>query len=129
MAMADSHTHDLSIAIIGMALRFPGAADAEQFWRNLRDGVESIERFDEGEREGSVAGQSDPDDPSLVRAGGFLEDIERFDAAFFDFNPREAEITDPQQRIFLECCWEALERAGYDRRRPRAASGCSPARA
>ncbi|HEX6903703.1 MAG TPA: amino acid adenylation domain-containing protein [Thermoanaerobaculia bacterium] len=112
--MADSHTHDLSIAIIGMAVRFPGAADAEQFWRNLRDGVESIERFDEGEREGSIAGQSDADDPTLVRAGGFLADVERFDAAFFDFNPREAEITDPQQRIFLECSWEALERAGYD---------------
>ncbi|HEY9420051.1 MAG TPA: type I polyketide synthase, partial [Thermoanaerobaculia bacterium] len=112
--MPDSNTHDLSIAIIGMAGRFPGASDVEQLWLNLRDGVESIRFFDPSELEGSVTAQSEPEDPSFVRANGMLDDIERFDAGFFDFNPREAEITDPQQRVFLECCWEALERAGYD---------------
>ena len=112
--MADAQTQDLSIAIIGIAGRFPGAADVEQFWRNLRRGVESIRSFAPAELEASFGSQPDADDPGLVRAGGVLDDIERFDAAFFDFNPREAEITDPQQRIFLECCWEALERAGYD---------------
>src|SRR5436305_1930568 len=106
-------TQDLSIAIIGMAGRFPGADDVEQFWRNLRDGVESI-RFFGDELEESIAGRAGRrDDPHLVRAGGLLDGIEGFDAAFFDFNPREAELTDPQQRVFLECCWQALERAGY----------------
>ncbi len=103
-------TQDLSIAIIGMAGRFPGADDVDQFWRNLRDGVESI-RFFGGEAEEASAGR--PEDLHLVRAGGVLDGIESFDAAFFDFNPREAELTDPQQRVFLECCWQALERAGY----------------
>src|SRR4051812_12689808 len=108
--MTDTQTQDLSIAIVGMAGRFPGAADVDQFWRNLRDGVESI-RFFAGDSEDSIAGPAD--DPGLVRAGGLLDGIEGFDAAFFDFNPREAEIADPQQRVFLECCWQALETAGY----------------
>ncbi|HEX3556708.1 MAG TPA: amino acid adenylation domain-containing protein [Thermoanaerobaculia bacterium] len=108
--MTDPQTQDLSIAIIGMAGRFPGAGDVDQFWRNLRDGVESI-RFFAGDPEASLTGPAD--DPSLVRAAGLLDGIEDFDAAFFDFNPREAEIADPQQRAFLECCWQALETAGY----------------
>ena len=112
--MADSQAQGLSIAIVGMAGRFPGAADVEQFWQNLRQGVESIRFFDEAELEASLGGRPDPADPDFVRAGGVLEDVDRFDAGFFDFNPREAEITDPQQRLFLECCWEALERAGCD---------------
>ncbi len=112
--MADSATQDLSIAIVGMTGRFPGAPDVEQLWRNVRDGVESIRFFAPEELEASFGGQPEADDPGFVRAGGVLDDVEGFDAAFFDFNPREAEVTDPQQRIFLECCWEALERAGYD---------------
>ncbi|HVT61657.1 MAG TPA: amino acid adenylation domain-containing protein [Thermoanaerobaculia bacterium] len=117
--MDDAATADLSIAIIGMSGRFPGAADPEQLWRNLREGVESIRTFAGEELEISLTqpAQSAPDgekDPSFVPAGAVLDGIELFDAAFFDFNPREAEITDPQQRIFLECCWEALERAGHD---------------
>ena len=112
--MTDSQNHDLSIAIIGMSGRFPGAADVDQFWRNLAGGVESIRSFEPDELEASAMGQPAPDDPSFVRAGAVLDDIQGFDAGFFEFNPREAEITDPQQRVFLECCWEALERAGYD---------------
>ena len=112
--MSDSSAPDLSIAIVGMACRFPGAADLEQFWENLRSGVESIRSFS---AEQLAAAGISPEllaDPDYVRAGAVLDDIDLFDAAFFDFNPREAEIADPQQRIFLECCWQALERAGCD---------------
>ena len=79
--MSDANNHDLSIAIISMAGRFPGAADVEQLWRNLRDGVESIRFFEASELEGSIAGQPDPEEPGLVRAGGVLDDVEGFDAA------------------------------------------------
>src|SRR5258707_3353962 len=112
--MTEPQNPDLSIAIVGMAGRFPGAANVEQYWSNLAAGVESIRFFAPDELEASVTGVPDLEDPSFVRAGGVLDGVEDFDAAFFDFNPRDAEITDPQQRVFLECCWEALERAGYD---------------
>jgi phthiocerol/phenolphthiocerol synthesis type-I polyketide synthase E len=93
-----------AVAVIGMAGRFPGAADVERFWENLRDGVHSITFFDAEDGE---------TDPALVRAAGVLEDIDRFDAAFFGFSPRDAEMLDPQHRIFLETVWEALENAGH----------------
>ncbi len=103
-----------AVAVVGMAGRFPGAQDVERFWSNLREGVHSITFFsDEELLEAGV-------DPSLVRnpdyvpAGGVLEGIELFDAGFFGFNPREAEVLDPQHRIFLETAWEALENAGVD---------------
>jgi acyl transferase domain-containing protein len=100
------------IAIIGMAGRFPGAATLEEFWQNLRDGVDSISRFAETELE-RPAGMPDLRHlPGYVPARGVLEDVAGFDAAFFGFSAREAEITDPQHRLFLECAWEALERAG-----------------
>ncbi|HEX8904592.1 MAG TPA: type I polyketide synthase, partial [Longimicrobiaceae bacterium] len=89
--------------MIGIAGRFPGAADVERFWENLRDGVHSITFFDAEEG----------DDPAHVPAAGVLEGIDRFDAAFFGFSPREAEMLDPQQRLFLETAWEALENAGH----------------
>jgi acyl transferase domain-containing protein/acyl carrier protein len=104
----------LEIAVIGLAGRFPGAGNVEQFWRNLRDGVESITFFSDEEL---LAAGVDPallQNPNFVKARGVLEDAELFDAAFFGYNPREAEIMDPQQRVFLECAWEALENAGYD---------------
>ncbi|MBW4617793.1 MAG: acyltransferase domain-containing protein [Cyanosarcina radialis HA8281-LM2] len=102
------------IAIIGMAGRFPGAKNIDRFWQNLRDGVESISDFTDEEL---LACGVDPallKEPNYVKAGFVLEDIEKFDAQFFDCSPREAEIMDPQHRIFLECAWEALENAGYD---------------
>jgi len=102
------------IAIIGMAGRFPGAKNVEEFWQNLRLGVESISVFTDEEL---IAAGIDPaiiDDANYVKAGGVLEDIELFDAGFFDFTPKEAEMTDPQHRLFLECANEALENAGYD---------------
>ncbi len=101
------------IAIIGMAGRFPQAADADQLWRNLCSGVEAISSFSDEEL---LAQGIDPAllaDPRYVKAAGVLDGADLFDADFFGFNPREAELTDPQQRVFLECAWEALESAGY----------------
>ena len=113
MASADSSDHLGEIAIVGMAGRFPGAGSVDEFWRNLRDGVESIRFYSDAEL---LAAGVDPQilhDPHYVRAGATLPDIDLFDAAFFGFTPKEAEITDPQHRLFLECAWEALENAAY----------------
>ncbi|TCP54572.1 amino acid adenylation domain-containing protein [Tumebacillus sp. BK434] len=102
------------IAVIGLAGRFPGANDVQEFWENLRDGVESITHFTEEEL---IAEGHDPQmlqAPNYVKAAAVLENIEWFDADFFGINPREAEIMDPQHRIFLETAWQALESAGYD---------------
>lgn len=107
-------TTGLEVAIIGMACRFPGATTIEQFWLNLLEGHESVSFFsDEELREAGV----DPDllaAPNYVRASSVLDAIDLFDAAFFGLSPREASLTDPQHRLFLECAWEALEAAGYD---------------
>ena len=103
-----------SVAIVGMAGRFPGARTLEEYWANLRDGIETITHFCREELAGAGVDPALLDRSDYVRAKGVLADIELFDAWFFGFSPREAEITDPQHRIFLECCWEALEAAGYD---------------
>ncbi|GAA0717915.1 amino acid adenylation domain-containing protein [Dokdonella soli] len=100
------------IAIIAMAGRFPGAADVETFWRNLCDGQESITFFAPDQIDPGVPREL-RDDPAYVRARGVLDGVEDFDAAFFGITPREADLMDPQQRIFLELCWECLERAGH----------------
>ncbi len=101
------------IAVVGMACRFPGAADLEEFWRNLRDGVESISFFSPEELASSGLDPALIADPRYVAASGVLEGAELFDAAFFDVSPREAKRIDPQHRAFLEVAAEALERAGY----------------
>ncbi|HEY9860765.1 MAG TPA: type I polyketide synthase, partial [Candidatus Obscuribacterales bacterium] len=114
MNTLDDSTSLDGIAIIGLAGRFPGASTIEAFWDNLCNGVESIQTFSEAEL---LAAGVDPQilaQPNLVKAGAPLDNIEYFDAAFFGFNPREAAVMDPQQRLFLECAWEALERAGYN---------------
>ncbi len=102
------------IAIVGMAGRFPGASKVDSFWQNLRDGVESISFFTDRELVSARVDSAMLNDPNYVKASGVLEDIELFDASFFGFSPREAEITDPQHRLFIECVWEALENAGYN---------------
>jgi acyl transferase domain-containing protein/acyl carrier protein len=102
------------IAILGLTGRFPGAADVEQFWRNLRDGVESVTFFSDDELKAEGVAPALLEDPAFVKAGVVLDDIEMFDAPFFGLTPREAELTDPQQRLFMECAWEALELAGYN---------------
>ncbi len=103
-----------TIAIIGMAGRFPGARTLDEFWENLKNGVESVSFFSREELESANVAAALLDDPLYVRAKAVLEDADLFDASFFGFNAAEAEITDPQQRLFLECAWEALENAGYD---------------
>jgi amino acid adenylation domain-containing protein len=100
------------VAIIAMAGRFPGAPDVETFWDNLCHGRESIRFFAPGELDPAVS-QADREDPGYVSARGVIDDVEQFDASFFGMSPREAELTDPQQRLFLELCWECLERGGY----------------
>ncbi|HVR98125.1 MAG TPA: amino acid adenylation domain-containing protein [Thermoanaerobaculia bacterium] len=102
------------IAIVGMAGRFPGARDVQGFWRNLCTGVESISFFTDAELEAGGIDRRVVREPGYVKAKGVIEGFDEFDAAFFDVGPREAEITDPQHRLFLECVWEALEDAGCD---------------
>ncbi|MGK4580325.1 amino acid adenylation domain-containing protein [Kitasatospora sp. HPMI-4] len=101
-----------AVAIVGMAVRVPGARTLEGFWQNLRDGVESIATFTDEELLAAGATPEEIARPGYVRARGALEDVEGFDARFFGFSPREAQLLDPQHRLFLECAWEALEHAG-----------------
>ncbi len=105
------------IAIVGMAGRFPRAGDIEAFWRNLEQGIETISFFSDEELLASGEPTELIRDPRYVRARGVLEGAASFDAAFFGYNAREAAMIDPQQRLFLECSWEALENAGYDPQR------------
>lgn len=109
--MSDSLT-GREIAVIGMAGRFPGGRNLAEFWQNLRNGVESVTFFSDDEL---LASGIEPEllrDPNYVRAGSLLDEVDLFDASFFGYTAREAETLDPQQRIFLEAAWHALENAG-----------------
>ncbi|WP_115707737.1 polyketide synthase [Legionella sainthelensi] len=99
-------TASWDIAIVGMSCRFPGANNIDQFWDNLCQGKDCLTRFNSEE-----FGSSLPKTSNFVPVKGVLADIDQFDASFFNFSPVDANITDPQQRIFLECAWEALEHA------------------
>ncbi|MEM9218999.1 MAG: amino acid adenylation domain-containing protein [Cyanobacteria bacterium P01_F01_bin.150] len=101
-----------SIAIVGMSCRFPGAANILEYWHNLRHGKESISIFSEQAIE--LLDTSPLRDPNYVKAGFVLPDIDRFDATYFGYSPKEARLLDPQQRILLECAVEAAEIAGYN---------------
>lgn len=100
------------IAVVGMAGRFPGAATVDELWRNLRAGQESIRFFSDTELAASGVDEAEWSRPDYVPAKGVLDDIAGFDAEYFGMSPREAALTDPQQRIFLEICVELLETAG-----------------
>jgi acyl transferase domain-containing protein len=101
------------IAIVGLAGRFPGAASLDDFWRNLRQGVDSLATFSDAELAAAGVDEQLRSRTDWVPRGTLLEDAEMFDASFFGYSPREAQIIDPQHRAFLECAWEALEHAGY----------------
>jgi non-ribosomal peptide synthase protein (TIGR01720 family) len=103
-----------NLAIIGMSCRLPDARSVDAFWKNLCEGKESIRFFNDEELSASGVESSELSDPNYIKARAVLEGIEEFDASFFGFTPREAEIIDPQHRIFLENCWSVLEDAGYD---------------
>ncbi|SFE52835.1 Phosphopantetheine attachment site [Actinacidiphila alni] len=105
-----------AVAVVGMAVRLPGADTPEAFWRNLRAGVESLSTFSDDDLLASGLPPAALDDPARVRTRPVIEGPELFDAAFFGYSPGEAAATDPQHRLFLECAWEALESAGHDPR-------------
>jgi iturin family lipopeptide synthetase A len=121
--MSESERELAGIAVVGLALRFPGAADPEQLWRDLASGVDSVSRWSDEELAGAGVPEALRRNPRYVAARGVLAGAERFDAAFFGLTPRQAELMDPQHRVFLECAWEALETAGYGERPPEARVG------
>jgi amino acid adenylation domain-containing protein len=103
-----------AVAIVGMAGRFPGANGVDAFWENLKNGVESISFFSDEELRAAGVPDSALADRNYVRARGVVDGADEFDAGFFGYSPREAEVIDPQQRLFLECAWEAFEDAGHE---------------
>lgn len=113
----------LEIAIVGMAGRFPGAPNVEQFWQNVLAGEESISFFSDEELLQAGVDPALLETDTYVKASGVLDDIDLFDAGFFGYTPREATLMDPQHRLLLECAWEALESASYDPSRCEAAIG------
>lgn len=102
------------IAIIGMRGRFPGASDLDTYWKNLAEGVESISILSQEEMRASGIPDNISRLPGYVNASPTLEGIDQFDAQFFGFSARDASLTDPQHRLFLETAWEVLEDSGYD---------------
>jgi acyl transferase domain-containing protein/SAM-dependent methyltransferase/acyl carrier protein len=107
-------THEEPIAIIGMRGRFPGANSLEQYWKNLSEGVESITVLSQEEMRAAGVPDHISRLPGYVNASPLLEGVDKFDAQFFGFSARDATLTDPQHRLFLETAWEALEDSGYD---------------
>ncbi|MFH8984012.1 type I polyketide synthase [Streptomyces varsoviensis] len=111
---------DTHIAVVGMACRFPGATTPEEYWHNVVNGVDGVRALTDAELEEWGEDPERAKDPRYVRRHGVVEGIGDFDAEFFGITGRDADLLNPQHRIFLECAWEALERAGYD---PRAVPG------
>lgn len=105
----------MEIAVIGMAGRFPGAGNVEEFWSNLKHEVESIQFYSDEELKQLGVHSEMLDNPAFVKtAGGVLQDKDCFDASFFGYSAKEAELMDPQMRLLHECVWEALEHSGYN---------------
>lgn len=116
MTEPTTETDDLSgaLAVVGLAGRFPGADTVTELWRNLRDGVESITVTTREELAEAGLPRAVYEHPDYVPAKGKLPGIDLFDADFFGFSAHEAELTDPQHRLFLECAWAAMEDAAHD---------------
>lgn len=105
--------YENAIAVIGMSCRFPKAKTPQQYWRILHDGIECVSQITEDDLLAAGLNPEIMRHPNYVNRQVVLDDIENFDASFFGYFPRDAEILDPQQRLMLECAWEALESAGY----------------
>ncbi|MGW8193703.1 MAG: SDR family NAD(P)-dependent oxidoreductase [Desulforhopalus sp.] len=101
------------VAVVGIAARFPGAGSVREFWDNLVNGVCSIRELSEEELAEKGIPEAVYKDPDYRRVGAVLDDVDKFDYKFFGLSKKEADLMDPQHRIFLECCWEAMENAGY----------------
>lgn len=106
-------TGESGIAIIGLAGRFSQADDIDAFWTLLKNGREAVVAFSDEELLAAGVHLSSLQNPDYVRAGTIVPDVEYFDADFFKMSARDAEIADPQHRLFMECVWQALEQAGY----------------
>lgn len=113
MNQTESNKNLECIAIVGIAVRMPGAQDVRQFWENLKTGKESISLFSKDEMLEAGVSAEMIDLPNYIAAKGILEGVELFDANFFGIAPREAELMDPQHRVLMECAWAAMEDAGY----------------
>lgn len=113
MSNYDEESMEGAIAIVGMGGRFPGAKSTEEFWNNLYNGVETVRFFDKDQLLKMGVNEDLIDNPRFTSADAILEGMDEFDASFFGYSAREAEIMDPQHRLFLECAWEVLEKAGY----------------
>ncbi len=111
--MDEMNSNDNAIAIIGMSGRFPGADTVDRFWDNLAGGIRSATELDDATLRAAGVPQRLIDNPDFVKVSYVVEGADQFDAELFQFTPREAEITDPQHRMLLECCYEALDHAGY----------------
>ncbi|MBM7775039.1 natural product biosynthesis luciferase-like monooxygenase protein/amino acid adenylation domain-containing protein [Actinokineospora baliensis] len=120
---ATAPAEDNRIAVVGMALRFPGAATPEEFWQVLRSGTSAIRRFTDAEAAAAGVAPQRIADPTRVPAIGAIDDLDAFDAEFFGMTPQEARLTDPAQRLFLQCCYHALEDGGYATTEPGTAVG------
>jgi acyl transferase domain-containing protein len=107
------------IAIIGMDCRVPGASSIHEFWNNLKNSKVCVSEFSKEELLEAGESLKDINDPNYVARRGIIDGVDQFDAGFFGFTPREAELLDPQHRVFLECCWHSLEDAGYAVRDPK----------
>ncbi|HEU0301236.1 MAG TPA: beta-ketoacyl synthase N-terminal-like domain-containing protein [Longimicrobium sp.] len=114
---------EFDVAIIGMAGRFPGADDLDAFWQLLHEGREAVTHFTDDYLRDLGVPEELLSNPAYVKSVGRLNDIQHFDAGFFGYAPREAELLEPGHRIFLECAWEALENAGHAPERVRGRVG------
>lgn len=110
---SSSSAASFDVAVVGMALHVPGARTPRAYWKNVREGVESVRELTDEELLAAGVSREALAQPNYVRRAAILEGLAEFDAGFFGFSPKDAAITDPQHRRFLECCWEALEDAGH----------------
>ncbi|MWV45371.1 SDR family NAD(P)-dependent oxidoreductase [Paenibacillus sp. HJL G12] len=113
----EHHDETLDIAIIGVSGRYPGARNIEEYWTNLQEGKDCITEIPKDRWDHSIYYDADKDKPGKTysRWGGFIDGVDQFDPLFFHISPREAELMDPQERLFLESVYEAMEDAGYTR--------------